>query len=246
MTSRTGKTEFLKLGEKEFFSKTLSPSVTSDHSWMPHCWTMECAAKTLHVVAFPKSNRNALWQIFKEWNLKWPSIQKKKKKQAGAAGSHILKGFLDISSNLNNNKYSGTTSFDPSIVFNFPGFAGLIVNMVSQINKSSLLDRILSLACACPCSTEPTGMVHLIPKDVFNLSSATQAISPLIFLGYRVYLLYYSPWAFPQRNTVFEVALCPCYFSWFLPFQLIQSKARAARCHVWSPLHSSRHKWQYF
>ena len=70
----------------------------------------------------------------------------KKKKQAGAAGSHILKGFLDISSNLNNNKYSGTTSFDPSIVFNFPGFAGLIVNMVSQINKSSLLDRILSLA----------------------------------------------------------------------------------------------------
>lgn len=152
--------------------------------------------------------------------------KKKKKRQAGAAGSHILKGFLDISSNLNNNKYSGTTSFDPSIVFNFPGFAGLIVNMVSQINKSSLLDWILSLACVCPCSTEPTGMVHLIPKDVFNLSSATQAISPLIFLGYRVYLLYYWPWAFPQRNTVFEVALCPCYFSWFLPFQLIQSKAR--------------------
>lgn len=66
--------------------------------------------------------------------------QKKKKKQTGAAGSQILKGFLDISLNLlNNNKYSGTISFDPSIVFNFPGFAGLIVNMVSQINKSSLL-----------------------------------------------------------------------------------------------------------
>lgn len=210
---------------------------------MPRCWTMERATKTLHVVAFPKSNRNALWQIFKEWNLKWPSI-KKKKKQAGAAGSHILKGFLDISSNLlNNNKYSGTTSFDPSIVFNFPGFAGLIVNMVSKINKSSLLDWILSLARVCPGSMEPTGMVHLIPKDVFNLSSATQAISPLIFLGYRVYLLYYSSWAFPQRNTVFEVVLCPCYFSWFLPFQLIQREARAARCHIWSPLHSSRHKW---
>lgn len=146
--------------------------------------------------------------------------KKKKRRRSRSCWESILKGFLDISLNLlNNNKYSGTISFDPSTVFNFPGFAGLIVNMVSQINKSSLLDWILSLARACPGSTEPTGMVHLIPKDIFNLWSATQAISPLIFLGYRVYLLYYSSWVFPQRNTVSEVALCPCYVSWFLPFQ---------------------------
>lgn len=38
---------------------------------------MECTAKRLHVVAFPKRNRSALWQIFKEWNLKGPSVQEK-------------------------------------------------------------------------------------------------------------------------------------------------------------------------
>ena len=146
-----------------------------------------------------------------------------RKKQAGDVGSHVLKAFLSISSNLlTNNKYSGTTSFDPPRVFNFPGFAGLMINMVSQINKSSLLDWILSLAHARPGSVEAIGMAHLYPKEVFSLWSATQAISPLIFLGYRVYLLYYSSWDFPRKNTIFEVALCPWLFllipslsSWF-------------------------------
>ena len=58
-------------------------------------------------------------------------------------GVTFKKGFLNISSKLlNNNKYSGTTSFDPPIVFNFPSFAGLTTNMASQNNKSSLSGRI--------------------------------------------------------------------------------------------------------
>lgn len=52
----------------------------------------------------------------------------------------LSKGFLNVSANLlSNNKYSGTTSFDLPIVFNFPGFAGLMINMMPQVNRSSFL-----------------------------------------------------------------------------------------------------------
>lgn len=120
---------------------------------------------------------------------------------------------LNIFSNLlNNNKYSGTTSFDPPVVFNFPGFPGFVINMVSQMNKSSLLDQILSLAYACKGSVETTGISCLHPREVFSLWSVIQAISPLIFLAYTVYLLCYSSPDFPMKATIFEVALCRWLF----------------------------------
>lgn len=47
-------------------------------------------------------------------------------------GVTFEKGFLNISSKLlNNNKYSGMTSFDPPIGFNLLGFAGMMINTVS-------------------------------------------------------------------------------------------------------------------
>ena len=153
-------------------------------------------------------------------------------------GVMLEKGFLNISSKLlNNNKYSGTSSFDPPTVFNFPGFAGIMINVVSQINKRSLLDWILSLAYAWLGFLEATGVACPYPREVFSLWSATQAISPLIFLGYRAYLLYYSSQLF-HGETLFLKLLCAFgRFSRFLPLLAdSQNGVQSARCHIWSPL----------
>lgn len=111
--------------------------------------------------------------------------------------------------------------------------------MVSQINKSSLLDQILSLAYACPGSLETIGIARLHPREVFSLWSATQTISLLIFLGYRVYLLYYSSQAFPLSYTISEVALCcwlflliPSLSSWFRR-EFSQPGAMSDHYYIW-------------
>lgn len=118
----------------------------------------------------------------------------------------------------NNNKYSGTTSFDPPTVFNFPGFAGLMVNMVPQINKSSLWDWILSLAHARPGSVEAIGMACLHPQAVFSLWLAAREFHPGFFLDteptfFTIYLELF------HKEMLFLKLLCALgYFSWFLPF----------------------------
>lgn len=104
------------------------------------------------------------------------------------------------------------------MVFNLPGFAGMMINMVSQINKGSLLGWVLPLAYACLGFLEAIGIACLHPRQVLSLWPAIQAISPLIFLGYRVYLLYYSSQLF-HREKLFLKLLCAVgYFSWLLPF----------------------------
>lgn len=90
------------------------------------------------------------------------SVQKKKK------------SFLSISSRfLNHNKYSKTTSLDPHRPFNFTGFSGSMINMVSQMNKISLLDQLLLLAYAYVGSVEVIGIAFRIQERYLALFSNT-------------------------------------------------------------------------
>lgn len=56
------------------------------------------------------------------------------------------------------------------------------------------------------------------PREVFSLWIAIQAMSLLIFLGYRVYLLYYSSRLFHRETLILKFLCAVGYFYQFLPF----------------------------
>lgn len=134
-------------------------------------------------------------------------------------GVTFKKGFLNTSSNLlNNNKYSGPTSFDPPIVFNFPGFAGLMVNRVSQVSKSSLTNRILSLAYARQVLWRPLELLACIQEKCLVFGQQHKQFHPWFFLDTESTFFTVHLKLFHGETLFLNLLYAVGYFSGFLPF----------------------------
>lgn len=133
-------------------------------------------------------------------------------------GVPFKKVFLNTSSNLLNNKYLGSTSFDPPLVFNLPGFASLMVNRVSQFSKRSFPNRILSVAYVRQVPWRPLELLACIQEKCLVFGQQHKRFHPWFFLDtestfFTVHLKVF------HGKTLFLNLLCAVgYFSRFLLF----------------------------